>query len=250
MTDKNRFAALAFALAVLPVLAAESTDPSKYAQPVDFSSARSAADKANPPHENSEWLEMFASDVNKHDLPHVIFIGDSICGNYYPIVQAALKGKAYTCGMRGSACVGDPTLDYQLRMMLERFDYDIIHINNGLHGFTTPDDKYEVELEKYLRLVQKLAPRAKVIWATSTPIRNHLKMEEFRSDIKRVIARNEASLRVCRKLGITRIDDLWAHAKDHPEWMGADGVHFKHPEGRQALAQSVIKSVEAALAEK
>ena len=93
MTSKTRFAAVAVALAVLPVHAAESTDPSKYAQPVDFSSACSSADKANPPHENSEWLTMFASDVNKHDLPHVIFIGDSICGNYYPIVQAALAEK-------------------------------------------------------------------------------------------------------------------------------------------------------------
>ena len=118
-----------------------------------------------------EWSDIWIPGANKTDLPHVLLIGNSITRGYYGKVEAALKEKAYVGRLSNSKSVGDPALIEELAVVLKNTKFDVIHFNNGLHGFDYTEEEYDKSFPKLIKIIRKYAPKAKLIWANTTPVR-------------------------------------------------------------------------------
>jgi hypothetical protein len=198
--------------------------------------------------EDIEWTNLWIPHLSKSaDLPRVLLVGDSICNAYYDGVAKELEGKAYAAKLATSASLGDPALLDQLRFLLSNYKFDAIHFNNGLHGFDYTEEQYRNDIPKLLALFKELAPNAKVVWATSTPMREPApNLQTIKPETQRVIARNRIVVDVAKKEGIP-VNDLYALVVDHPEYWNDDGTHFK-PEGQAVQAKQVAKRILETLA--
>ena len=109
----------------------------------------------------------------------MLLIGNSITRGYYKKVEQTLKGKAYVGRLSNSQSVGDPALLEEIAVVLKNTHFDIIHFNNGLHGFDYTKEEYDKNFPKLIKIIRRYAPKAKLIWATTTPVRAGEKMKEF-----------------------------------------------------------------------
>ena len=94
------------------------------------------------PREDIEWIDVWGPHNNDNELPRVLLIGDSITRQYNAGVEQNLDGKAYVERLSTSKSLGDPALFGEIRTMLEQYDFDIIHFNNGLHGAGYTKEQY------------------------------------------------------------------------------------------------------------
>ena len=123
-------------------------------------------------HENTEWSISYAYHLTdaKKSLPRVLLVGDSICQGYQGKVRSKLEGKANITYWASSYCVTSPGYLRLLAFYLDEAKYDVIHFNNGLHSCETPVADYERSYRAALQLIKKKQPKAKIVWASSTPI--------------------------------------------------------------------------------
>jgi hypothetical protein len=199
---------------------------------------------AEPPdvkRENIEWTNIWIPDATKTDLPRVLLIGDSICNAYHTEVGNLLRGKAYVAMMATSSSVEDPALADQIKLLLTNYKFAVVHFNNGLHGFDYTEEDYGKDIPKILELIKQNAPQAKLIWATSTPMRKKENLQELRDDNSRVIARNKIVVELAAQQKIP-VDDLYSVVVDHPEFWGGDGIHFQGA-GQSAEAKQVAQTI-------
>jgi hypothetical protein len=195
--------------------------------------------------EDIEWVDVWIPGNSVKDKPRVLLIGDSITRAYYDGVAARLKDKAVVARLATSSSVGDPALLAQVSMMLTHHKFDVIHFNNGLHGWDYTEEEYANHFPELLALLKKEGRGAKLIWASSTPIRNREKLEEFESRTERIKARNKIAAEAVTKEGIA-LDDLFSLVVDHPKYWSNDGVHFA-ADGVNAEADQVAKMIGEAL---
>jgi hypothetical protein len=191
--------------------------------------------------EDIEWTNIWVPNLQKSDLPRVLLVGDSITNSYYDTVANLVKGKAYVARLATSSSLGDPALLDQVKFMLANYKFAVIHFNNGMHGFDYTDAEYQNDIPKLLRIIRKYAPGAKLIWATTTPVRKKGHLQEFDAENKIPLARNKIVASVAAKEGIP-LNDLYAMVEKNPEYSGDDGIHFK-PEGTVLLGKQVATMV-------
>jgi lysophospholipase L1-like esterase len=199
-----------------------------------------AADRT-PKRENIEWTDVWFPNSKDHDLPRVALIGDSITRAYFPVVEANLKGTAYCARIATSKAIGDPALPKQLELFLAEEKFDVVHFNIGIHGWEYTEEEYRQYLPELLAAIRKGAPGAKLVWASTTPVR---KDRSPGATNERIAARNRIAREYFEKQGIP-IDDLNAAITGHDD-LHSDDVHYKI-EGSKILADSVTKSVERLL---
>lgn len=193
-----------------------------------------------------EWSDVWLTGADKTDKPHVLLLGNSITRGYQPKVEKRLEGKAYVGRLSGSKSVGDPALLDEVAAILKHNHFDVIHFNNGLHGFDYTEEEYEKAFPKLIKTIRKYAPKAKLIWATITPVRQGEGMKELAPITERLKVRNEIALKYIHREGI-EVNDLWGLVIDHPEYYaGGDGTHPVDA-GFEALAEQVAAVVEKAL---
>ena len=192
-----------------------------------------------------EWLEVRVNAADDHKLPRVLLVGDSITGGYFPGVVNELKGRANVARFASSRGLGDPALFKELALMLEQYQFSVIHFNNGLHGWAYTEDDYRAAFPKLLQLLKEHAPGAKLIWASTTPHRMGApKFEQFDPKNNRIQERNRIAAELVAQAGIP-VNDLYALEENHPEHM-TDGCHYK-PESAAVQAKQVARFVAAAL---
>ena len=196
-------------------------------------------------HENIEWAQIWIPDNARTDVPRVLLIGDSICNAYYDGVAQTLKDKAVVAKMATSYSLADPVLLSQVQSLLTTYKFAVVHFNNGLHGFDYTEAEYAKQFPELLKVIKQSAPGAKLIWATSTAMRNGANLKEFLPINERVKARNKIVADLAAKEGIL-VNDLYSLVQDHPEYWGNDGVHFK-PEGVAVEAKQVAEKVREVL---
>lgn len=189
--------------------------------------------------ENTEWSNFWMENVNKHDLPHVLMIGNSITQRYSPLVAEALKGKAYCSRLTTSKSLGDPFYLKEVEMALAHNDYKVIHFNNGLHGRDYTEDEFIRDFTKLYKLIKRYAPNAKLVWATITPVRDKQKLEVLDDFNKRVIERNNRVLAFLKGKDVV-INDLYSILINRPDLYDiGDGVH-PNDKGNKILFQQVF----------
>jgi lysophospholipase L1-like esterase len=191
--------------------------------------------------EDIEWTNIWIADLKRSDLPRVLLVGDSITNAYYDDVARRLKGKALVAELATSSSLGDPALLDQVKFMLTNYRFAVIHFNNGMHGFDYTDDEYRADIPKLLKMFRKYAPDAKLIWATTTPVRKKDNLQEFAAENKIPVARNKIVAEVAAQEHIP-VNDLFGLVEKHPEYWSADGVHF-NTTGRTEEGKQVAKII-------
>jgi hypothetical protein len=186
-----------------------------------------AATSSTSGREAIEWCDIWISHANETNLPRVLLIGDSITRAYYPEVESKLSGKAYVGRLSSSAFISDPVLISEIEAILSQYKFDVIHFNNGMHGWQHSETEYGRSLPKLLKIIQKYAPHAKLTWANTTPLRvspNLPANNQTEATDARIDVRNEIASRFMLKEGVV-IDDLNTPMRGHPEYH-SDNVHF------------------------
>src|SRR5205809_1569359 len=202
---------------------------------------------APPPREAIEWCDIWISHANETNLPRVLLIGDSITREYYPEVEKRLAGKAFVARLATSRFVSDPVLLKEIELVLDGTKFDVIHFNNGMHGWQHSEAEYRKAFPKLIKTIRAHAPKAKLIWATTTPLRNG---KDVTYDTKaeysdeRIADRNALAAEVVAGQKIPTVD-LNAAVRAHPEFH-SDNVHF-NSQGVQILAAQVSAEAEQLL---
>src|SRR5215831_4851834 len=119
-----------------------------------------------PAREFIEWCDIWISHANETNLPRVLLIGDSIARDYYPLVEQRLAGKAFVARLATSRFVSDPVFLKEIELVLDGARFDVIHFNNGMHGWQHSEAEYRQAFPKFIKTIRAHAPRARLIWAT------------------------------------------------------------------------------------
>ena len=176
--------------------------------------------------ESIEWCDIWISHANETNLPRVLLIGDSITRAYYPQVEKHLTGRAYVGRLTSSAFISDPALLMQIKMVLCQYKFDVIHFNNGMHGWQHSEKEYEEAFPEYLKTIREGAPNAKLIWANTTPLKVSSALSEnftVATD-DRIAQRNTIAAKFVQAQGIP-VEDLNTPMQGHPEYHDGN-VHF------------------------
>jgi hypothetical protein len=210
---------------------------------VALASNLAAESNTAPARESIEWCDVWISHANETNLPRVLLIGDSIAREYYPEVEKRLAGKAFVARLATSRFVADPVLLKEIELVLDQARFDVIHFNNGMHGWQHSEAEYRDALPKLFKTIRAHAPKARLIWATTTPLRDgkgvtYDTKAEYSDE--RIAARNAiaAELVAAQKIPIV---DINAAVRGHPEFH-SDNVHF-NGKGVEVLAAQVSESV-------
>jgi len=207
----------------------------------------SLAAQSAPARESIEWCDIWISHANETNLPRVLLIGDSIARDYYPEVEKRLAGKAFVGRLATSRFVADPVLLKEIESVLDGAKFDVIQFNNGMHGWQHSEAEYRKAFPKLIKTIRARAPKAKLIWATTTPLRDG---KDVTYDTKaeysdgRIAARNALAAEVVAAQRIPTVD-LNAAVRGHPEYH-SDNVHF-NGQGSKILAAQVGAAVEKLL---
>jgi len=220
---------------------------------VDFVACFISSPSATPPEvtpssrESIEWCDIWISHANETNLPRVLLIGDSITRDYHPEVEKHLAGKAYVARLATSRFLSDPVFAKEIALVLDETKFDVIHFNNGMHGWQHSEQEYRMAFPKFVATLRSHAPKAKLIWATTTPLKEskaRLPDNPTHASDERIAARNAIALEHLKGQGIA-VDDLNALVRGHPEYH-SDNVHF-NSQGVQIQAAQVAARVEKLL---
>ena len=193
-----------------------------------------------------EWCDLWQPNQTKTGLPRVLLIGDSITRGYHAAVQKQLAGKALVDRLASSAFVSDPMLLAEVAMVLDNTHYDIIHFNNGMHGWQHSEEEYREAYPIFVETIHKHAPGAALICATTTPLKvsAQSKPGDPVSTDERIAARNAIASEIVKPLNIP-VDDLFTPMSGHPE-LHSDNVHF-NAQGISIQGEQVASEIEKLL---
>jgi lysophospholipase L1-like esterase len=184
--------------------------------------------------EKIEWTYSDQPARANPGLPNVLLIGDSITRAYYPAVAKNLDGKANVYYFATSASIGDERLPHQIAEYYQmiRVAFGVVHFNNGMHGWGYTEDEYRAYFGEAMAAVRAGAPRAKLVWSSTTPVRKD-KSDGATND--RIQARNTIAARAVGQE--TKIDDQYLLMRSHQD-LHSDDVHF-NSEGSALQAAQV-----------
>ena len=203
----------------------------------------------------------FSFVENDPALPNVLIYGDSISIGYTPGLREELAGRAnvYRLHLNGgfsASVIGKlDTLESTMRApgLAGRwdFDWDVIHLNVGLHDLKYINDKNKLDLEggelvasvqdymanlrRIFKHLQKTAPKAKLIFALTTkvPADSEGRIEDSE------LAYNAAARAVLADFPEIEINDLRTASLPFEQ---PGNVHFT-PEGIAAQAKHVSRVI-------
>jgi len=183
-------------------------------------------------------------------LPRVLLVGDSIVGGYNGPVAALLQGKANLDYFMTGGHLG-PGFNDSLEKVLTEHHYEVVHFNeSGLHAWPVgriPEGQYGPLMREYLAMIRRVAPQAKLIWASNTPVTVKGEPSTLDPEINpRVVALNEAVLPIMIESEIP-VDDLYTLMLDKLSLGAGDQFHWTQA-GRDLQAQAVAGFILKALA--
>src|SRR5215469_7241789 len=144
--------------------------------------------------ESIEWCDIWISHANETNLPRILLLGDSITRDYYPLVEKRLDGRAYVARLTTSRFISDPVLLQEIALVLDNTKFDVIHFNNGMHGWQHSEAEYKNAFPKLLETIRAHAPHARLVWATTTPLKQSQPKSASDPSDERIAARNAIAL--------------------------------------------------------
>ena len=202
-------------------------------------------------------------------MPNVLIYGDSISIGYTQRVRENLAGKANVYRLfcnGGDSASFIPKMTKMHEVMRDEtveghwlFEWDVIHFNVGLHDlkFTHKGKlnkkrgkrvcsigEYEKNLGNIVSYLKRFAPKAKLVFATTTPVPED-EPGRIAGDALRY---NEVALKLLKNHPKIIVNDLYGFTKPHhSEWWTKPGdVHYKS-KGREAQGDEVTRVILNAL---
>lgn len=195
-------------------------------------------------------------------MKKIILIGDSIRQGYDKYVKMAFEGVAEvyypTDNCRFTAYILRHIGEWKEKMQCGD-DVDLVHWNAGVWDNLilmdgrnhTEIEVYRTNVERICQFIKILFPKAKTIFATSTPVDEILFKAKFeKQKIMRLNSDteiyNQAAIDIVRKYG-GDINDLYGLLKDKQTEYHSDQTHFYTKEGTRVITNQVIEHIEKAL---
>lgn len=186
----------------------------------------------------------------------ILLIGDSIRKGYDEYVKKAFEGIAEVYYPEENCRFTSYIIRqlYEWKMSLDcGDDVDLVHWNSGLwDDLIMVDDRplisldsYKENIERICQMIKILFPKAKMIFATSTPVIEE-KFTLYKRYNKTTQEYNAAAVAIVRSCG-GEINDLYATMLNAPKEYHSDITHFYTKEGTRLISEQVKKCIETAL---
>ena len=189
-------------------------------------------------------------------MKKILLIGDSIRTGYDKYVKMAFENIAEVYypndNCRFTSYIIRYLHDWKLELDCGE-DVDLIHWNVGLWDslrmtdgeLLIPIEIYKDNVERICKMIQTYFPRAKMIFATSTPVQEGLfgVLKRYNKDVE---AYNEAAVEVVKRYG-GGINDLYTLLASAPKTYYSDMTHFFTKEGTQLITDQVIACIERSI---
>lgn len=181
--------------------------------------------------------------------PRVLLIGDSILNGYSKSVIAQLEGKAYVDAWVNPYHQSE-RVNQLLAEVLANGPYDVVHCNMGLHGWQKgriKEGTFEPLTRAYVQVIRDRLPRARIIWASSTPVTVKGKPGELFAEINDIIVEhNRLAAKVMKEISVP-VNDFYALLAGRLELARGDQFHWK-PEAYRLLADQAAATILRVLA--
>ena len=195
-------------------------------------------------HANGEGWRLDRAKIVDEKRPRLLLIGDSILNGYLRDVIKALEGKAYV-----DAWVNphhqSAHLNKLLADVLAQGPYDVVHFNMGLHGW--PEGRivsgtFTPLTKAYVEVLRTKLPKAKLIWASSTPVTAKGNPTELDPEINPIIIEhNRMAANVMKEMKVP-VNDFYSLLNDKRNLAKGDSFHWTRP-AYQLLARTVVDSI-------
>jgi hypothetical protein len=179
------------------------------------------------------------------NLPRVLLIGDSILNGHLSAVTRELEGKANVDAWVNPHHQASQGLHEKLRDILAGQKYDVIHFNMGLHGWPEgriPDGEFIPLTRKLVETLRAGAPKARLIWASSTPVTIKGQPTALDPAINPTIVDHNAMAAQVMAAAKVPVNDLYALMAKRLDLTRGDQLHWK-PEGSALQGKAVAKNI-------
>lgn len=123
--------------------------------------------------------------------------------------------------------------------------YDVVHFNMGLHGWQEGRIKpgtFEPLTKAYVEVIKAALPKAKIIWASSTPVTVQGKPADIDPEVDPVIVdQNRMAAKVMEEMKVP-VNDFYNLLVEKRDLARGDRFHWKGP-AYDLLAKKVVESV-------
>jgi hypothetical protein len=189
-------------------------------------------------------------------MKNVLILGDSIRIGYDKTIKKSLEGIARVEFPEENCRFASYFLRHfhEYMRVFNGEKIDVIHFNTGLWDCIrlfgeephTPIEIYAYYMERVCVRIKKLAPEAKVIFASSTAVISEKMEDDFKRYNEEIEAYNKVALEIVRKHGF-EVNDLYSISKLLPESVHSDAVHYYTEEGTRAFAEPTLEYISKAL---
>jgi hypothetical protein len=166
-------------------------------------------------------------------LPRVLLIGDSILNGYHAKAAELLRGKVSLDVWVTPKHIGSGDLPADMKAIFAKQTYDLILFNDiGLHAWEPgriPEGHYEPLLRAHLANLRKFAPKAKLIFASTTPMTTKTKPIALDPQFNSLIVeRNKIALKVMQENNVP-VADYYGILATKLDMAAGDRFHWTKP---------------------
>lgn len=186
-------------------------------------------------------------------MKKILLIGDSIRIGYDKYVKKVFEMKAEVYypneNCRFTSYIIRQLSEWKIQLGLGN-DIDLVHWNAGLWDdlvmldgkHLISIDLYKENIERICCLIEKLFPKAKMIFATSTPVQEELftAYKRYNSDTE---IYNAAAIEIIGKHN-GKVNDLYLLMKNASSECYSDSTHFYTKIGAELITKQVVRCIE------
>ncbi len=195
-------------------------------------------------HSDGKGWRLDQARIEDGSRPRVLLIGDSILNGYYRKVVEALDGKAYVDAWVNPYHQSEH-VNRLLAEVLDHGPYDVVVFNLGLHGWQEgriKEGTFEPLTKGYVEVLKSKLPKAKLFWASSTPVTVKGEPTELNPEINPIIVEhNRMAAMVMEEMGVPVLD-YYGLLVDKRELARGDQFHWNGP-AYELLAKLATESI-------
>ena len=174
--------------------------------------------------ETYEWSDCWW-DKPQEKGKRILLVGDSITKGYRKYVKEQFGDTMLVDMYATSKAIDNPLYTKELFYVIEQNKYELVHFNNGLHGFHMDITDYN---KYYYEIVKKVLEHrnvTKMILALSTPITEIGNRGKFEIKNNIVLARNRAAERIAKEYNLF-CGNLYSAVEGNVDIRLDDGFHY------------------------
>ena len=190
-------------------------------------------------------------------MKKVVLIGDSARMGYDKYVKDALEGSAEVLYPQDNCRFAEYVLRYAHEWKTKENwgdDVDLVHWNAGLWDVLELfDDEplstvsyYEQAIARIDKRLRLLFPKAKIVFATSTSVKEELSPPNFARHNNVIEKYNSVAIKALSSTD-TIINDLYTLTTTFPDEYRSDWVHFYTPMATEIIGKKVVSIISTLL---